>query len=31
VEYGRFGRFAGETASGAPETDRVSFGVQLRF
>lgn len=31
VEYGRFGRFAGEFGSGLPESDQVSFGVQLRF
>ena len=31
VEYARFGRFAGEIGSGLPETDQVSFGVQLRF
>jgi long-subunit fatty acid transport protein len=31
VEYARFGRFAGELGSSLPETDQVSFGVQLRF
>jgi len=31
VEYGRFGRFAGEAGSGFPESDRVTFGVQFRF
>ena len=31
VEYARFGRFAGEIGTGLPETDQVSFGVQLRF
>ena len=31
VEYARFGRFAGEIGSGLPDTDQVSFGVQLRF
>ena len=31
VEYGRFGRFAGEIGNGLPETDQVTFGVQLRF
>ena len=31
LEYGRFGRFAGEVGSGLPDSDRVSFGVQLRF
>jgi hypothetical protein len=31
LEYGRFGRFAGEIPSGTPETDQVSVGVQLRF
>jgi len=31
VEYGRFGRFAGEVGNGLPETDQVTFGVQLRF
>ncbi len=28
LEYGRFGRFAGEIGTGLPETDQVSFGVQ---
>lgn len=31
LEYGRFGRFAGEIGSGLPDTDKVTFGVQLRF
>ena len=31
LEYGRFGRFAGEIGGGLPDTDKVSFGVQLRF
>ncbi len=31
LEYGRFGRFAGEIGNGLPETDLVTFGVQLRF
>jgi hypothetical protein len=31
LEYGRFGRFAGEIGTGFPETDQVSFGVQYRF
>jgi hypothetical protein len=31
VEYARFGRFAGEIGTSLPETDQVSFGVQLRF
>jgi opacity protein-like surface antigen len=31
LEYGRFGRFAGEIGTGLPETDQVSVGVQLRF
>ncbi len=32
VEYARFGRFVGEVGTGLlPETDQVSFGVQLRF
>ena len=31
VEYARFGRFAGELGTSLPETDQVSFGVQLRF
>jgi Outer membrane protein beta-barrel domain len=31
VEYARFGRFAGEIGNSLPETDQVSFGVQLRF
>ena len=31
LEYGRFGRFAGEIGNGLSETDQVTFGVQLRF
>jgi len=31
VEYGRFGRFAGEFGSSLPDTDQVTFGVQFRF
>jgi opacity protein-like surface antigen len=31
VEYARFGRFAGETISGLPDSDQVSIGVQYRF
>ena len=31
VEYGRFGRFAGEIGNGLPDSDQVTFGVQLRF
>ena len=32
LEYGRFGRFAGEMGSGfLPESDQVTFGVQFRF
>jgi hypothetical protein len=31
VEYARFGRFAGEIGTSLPESDLVSFGVQLRF
>lgn len=32
VEYGRFGRFMGEVGSSVmPESDQVTFGVQLRF
>jgi len=32
LEYGRFGRFAGELGSGfLPESDLVTFGVQFRF
>jgi len=31
LEYGRFGRFVGETATGFPDSDRVTFGVQFRF
>jgi len=31
VEYARFGRFAGDIGTSLPETDQVSFGVQLRF
>jgi hypothetical protein len=31
LEYGRFGRFAGEIGSTLPESDQVTFGVQFRF
>ena len=31
VEYARFGRFAGELGTSLPDSDQVSFGVQLRF
>lgn len=32
IEYGRFGRFMGEVGSSVlPESDQVTFGVQLRF
>jgi hypothetical protein len=32
LEYGRFGRFAGELGTGfLPESDQVTFGVQFRF
>jgi hypothetical protein len=31
VEYGRFGRFAGELPSTVPESEQVSVGVELRF
>jgi hypothetical protein len=31
LEYGRFGRFANEIPSSAPESDQVSVGVQLSF
>ncbi len=31
VEYARFGRFAGELGTSLPETDQVTFGLQLRF
>ena len=32
LEYGRFGRFAGEIGTGfLPESDQVTFGVQFRF
>ncbi len=31
VEYSRFGRFAGEIGSSLPETDQVTFGLQLKF
>jgi len=31
LEYGRFGRFSGEVGNGLPESDQVSFGLQLRF
>jgi hypothetical protein len=31
VEYSRFGRFAGEIGTSLPESDQVTFGLQLRF
>ena len=32
LEYGRFGRFAGEMGAGfLPDSDQVTFGVQFRF
>ncbi len=31
LEYGRFGRLSGEVGNGLPESDQVSFGLQLRF
>ena len=31
VEYARFGRFAGELTGTFPDTDQVSFGLQMRF
>ena len=31
IEYGRFGRFAGEIGNGFPDSDQVTFGVRLRF
>jgi outer membrane protein with beta-barrel domain len=31
VEYSRFGRFAGELGSSLPESDQVTFGLQLKF
>ncbi len=31
VEYARFGRFAGEIGATFPDTDQVSFGLQMRF
>jgi hypothetical protein len=31
LEYSRFGRFAGEIGSSLPETDQVTFGLQVRF
>jgi hypothetical protein len=31
LEYGRFGRFAGEIGTTLPETDQVTLGVQFRF
>ena len=32
LEYGRFGKFAGEMGAGfLPESDQVTFGVQFRF
>ena len=30
-EYARFGRFAGEIGQTFPDTDQVSFGLQMRF
>jgi opacity protein-like surface antigen len=31
LEYGRFGRFAGEIGTTLPESDQVTVGVQFRF
>jgi len=31
LEYGRFGRFAGEIGSTPLESDQVTFGLQFRF
>ena len=31
VEYARFGRFVGEIGATLPDTDQVSFGLQMRF
>ena len=31
LEYGRFGRLSGEVGNGLPDSDQVSFGLQLRF
>ena len=31
LEYGRFGRFAGEIGNGLPDSDQVNFGLRLRF
>jgi len=31
LEYGRFGRLAGEVGNGLPDSDQVSFGLQFRF
>jgi opacity protein-like surface antigen len=31
LEYGRFGRLTGEVGNGLPESDQVTFGLQLRF
>jgi long-subunit fatty acid transport protein len=31
LEYGRFGRFAGEFNTSIPESDQVTVGVQFRF
>ncbi len=31
VEYARFGRFAGEFGTSLPDTDQVTFGLQLKF
>lgn len=31
LEYSRFGHFAGEIGTSLPDTDQVTFGLQLRF
>ena len=31
VEYARFGRFAGDSVNGLPESDQVSIGIQFKF
>ena len=31
LEYGRYGRLTGEVGNGLPDSDQVSFGLQLRF
>jgi hypothetical protein len=31
LEYGRYGRLMGEVGNGLPDSDQVSFGLQLRF